>query len=77
MLQREKMFASIIAARLREKVPFIEVEVNFYANKMVIKFKDNNSARFRDTELSPLDIYDDDNDIISDAVILIKRCLKM
>lgn len=78
MLIKEKMIASKIAAKLREQYPDIQVEVNLYSNeKLVIRFRtDPKRLYLKETTLWDLDIYADEEDMISDAVILVKRNIK-
>lgn len=78
MLIKEKMIASKIAARLREQYPSIYVEVNLCNNeKLVIRFrKDPELVYLLEVTLWDLGAYADEEDMISDAVILVKRNIK-
>ncbi len=75
MLIKEKLIASKIAARLREEYPNIFIEVNLYTGeKLVIRFrKDPSIVYLLETTLWDLGDYADEDDMISDAVILVKR----
>lgn len=75
MLIKEKLIASKIAARLREEYPNIFIEVNLYTGeKLVIRFrKDPSIVYLLETTLWDLGAYADEDDMISDAVILVKR----
>lgn len=75
MLIKEKLIASKIAARLREEYPNIFIEVNLYTGeKLVIRFrKDPSIVYLLETTLWDLVAYADEDDMISDAVILVKR----
>lgn len=75
MLIKEKLIASKIAARLREEYPNIFIEVNLYTGeKLVIRFrKDPSIVYLWETTLWDLGDYADEDDMISDAVILVKR----
>lgn len=75
MLIKEKLIASKIAARLREEYPNIFIEVNLYTGeKLVIRFrKDPSILYLLETTLWDLGDYADEDDMISDAVILVKR----
>lgn len=78
MLIKEKMIASKIAAKLREQYPDIQVEVNLYSTeKLIIRFRtDPKKLYLLETTLWNLGIYVDEEDMISDAVILVKRNIK-
>lgn len=78
MLIKEKMIASKIAAKLREQYPNIYVEVNLYdSEKLVIRFrKDPELIYLLEITLWDLGVYADEEDMISDAVILVKRNIK-
>lgn len=78
MLIRERMIASKIAAKLREQYPDIQVEVNLYTNeKLIIRFRtDTKKLYLLETTLWNLNEYADEEDMISDAVILVKRNIK-
>lgn len=78
MLIKEKMIASKIAARLREQYPNIYVEVNLYAGeKLVIRFrKDQDIMYLLEATLWDLGTYADEEDMISDAIILVKRNIR-
>lgn len=78
MLIKEKMIASKIAARLREQYPNIYVEVNLYAGeKLVIRFrKDPDIMYLLEITLWDLGTYADEEDMISDAIILVKRNIR-
>ena len=78
MLMKERLLASKIAVRLREKYPKIYVEVNLYTgDKLVIRFKTNSDdVRLITVTLSDLNTYADEEDMIEDAIILVKRNIK-
>ena len=78
MLIKERMVASKIAAKLREQYPNIYVEVNLYTGeKLVIRFrKDPDTIYLLETTLLDLGTYADEEDMISDAIILVKRNIR-
>lgn len=78
MLIKERMVASKIAAKLREQYPNIYVEVNLYTGeKLVIRFrKDPDTIYLLETTLWDLGTYADEEDMISDAIILVKRNIR-